>query len=198
MRNVYKFLYPTLILAAICLIVSLALSSTNMITEKKIAEIEEKNTNKAMQRVLKADNYTEKTLETDGEKITYYEASEGGNVTGFIFITSANGYGGEVRVMTAISDGIPRSIKAVEILDVSNETPGLGQNAAQEKFYGQFSGMSDTLSIVKSGADSSAGEINAVTGATITSRAVTKAVNEALDLCKEIKTETEAGSDEKQ
>ena len=95
--------------------------------------------------------------------------------------------------MTAIlPDG---SVNAVEILDVSNETPGLGQNATQEKFYGQFSGMSGTLSVVKSGADNSAGEINAVTGATITSRAVTKAVNEALDLSKEIK--TEAVSNEK-
>lgn len=181
MRNVYKFLYPTLVLAAICLIVSVALSSTNMITEKKIAEIEEKNTNRAMQRVLKADEYSEKTLEADGEEITYYEASEGGKVTGFIFITSANGYGGEVKVMTAIENGGGNSIKAVEILDVSNETPGLGQNAANKKFYGQFAGLpgGNDISVVKSGADRDMLQINAVTGATITSRAVTKAVNEA-------------------
>lgn len=198
MRNFVKFLYPTLILAAICLIVSLALSSTNAVTKDKIEQINAQNTKKAMSRVLKAETYTEKTLEVDGKEITYYEACDGNSVKGFIFITTANGYGGEVRVMTAISDGVPRSIKAIEILDVSNETPGLGQNASQEKFYGQFSGMSGNLSVVKSGADSSAGEINAVTGATITSRAVTKAVNEALDLCKEIKTETEAVGDEKQ
>lgn len=198
MRNFYKFLYPTLILAAICLIVSLALSSTNAVTKDRIEKINAENTKKAMSRVLKAEAYTEKTLEKDGEEITYYEASDSDSVKGFIFITTANGYGGEVKVMTAVSEGIPRSIKAVEILDVSGETPGLGQNAAQEKFYGQFSGMSGALSVIKSGADGSAGEINAVTGATITSRAVTKAVNEALSLSKEIKTETEAGSDEKQ
>ena len=189
MRNTLKFLYPTLILAAICLIVSLALSSTNMITKAKIAEIEEQNTKKAMTRVLKADEYTEKALKTDDGDVTYYEATANNEVIGFIFTTSANGYGGEVKVMTAVLPD--KTVKAVEILDVSSETPGLGQNAAQEKFYGQFSGMSDTLSVVKSGADSSAGEINAVTGATITSRAVTKAVNEALDICNKIGTGTE-------
>ncbi|MBO4431976.1 MAG: RnfABCDGE type electron transport complex subunit G [Clostridia bacterium] len=189
MRNTLKFLYPTLILAAICLIVSLALSSTNMITKAKIAEIEEQNTKKAMTRVLKADEYAEKTVKTDDGDVTYYEATANNEVIGFIFTTSANGYGGEVKVMTAVLPD--KTVKAVEILDVSSETPGLGQNAAQEKFYGQFSGMSDTLSVVKSGADSSAGEINAVTGATITSRAVTKAVNEALDICNKIGTGTE-------
>lgn len=178
MRKTLKFLYPTLILAAICLVVSLALSSTDMITKARIAEIEAKNTEKAMSRVLKAETYTEKKLETDGEEINYYEASDGGTLTGLIFITSANGYGGEVKVMTAILPD--KSIKAIEILDVSSETPGLGQNAAKESFYGQFSGISggSDITVVKSGGGDML-QINAITGATITSRAVTKAVNEA-------------------
>ena len=188
-----KFLYPTLILASICLIVSLALSCANSVTKDKIAKIEKENTEKAMSRVLSAENYTEKTFEKDGEEITYYEASNGSDVIGFIFITSANGYGGEVKVMTAIS--IDRTVKAVEILDVSGETPGLGQNAKQESFYSQFSGLSGEISVVKSGANEESQEINAITGATITSRAVTKAVNEALTLCKEIKTEV-SGNEE--
>lgn len=197
MRSFFKFLYPTLILAAICLIVSLALSSTNMITESRIARIEAKNTEKAMKRVLKADEYTEKNLEKDGKEITYYEATKDNKVIGFIFTTSANGYGGEVKVITAIKDGKQRSINTVEILDVSSETPGLGQNAAKESFYDQFSSKTDTITVVKSAADSENNQINAITGATITSKAVTKAVNEALELCKEIKTGTEGESNEK-
>ncbi len=185
MNKFFKFLYPTLILAAICLIVSLALSSTNAVTEKKIEKINAKKTEKAMSRVLEAKSYTEKTLKKDGSEITYYEAADDGEVKGYIFITGANGYGGEVRVMTAVlSDN---SVKAVEILDVSNETPGLGQNAKNEKFYTQFSGLSGEITVVKSGANSENGEINAITGATITSRAVTASVNEALSLYDEIK-----------
>ena len=196
MRNSDKFLYPTVILAMICLVVSLALSSTNMVTKNKIEKINAENTEEAMSRVLAAQKFTEKSLKKDGNEFSYYVATDGDEIKGYIFITSANGYGGEVRVMTAVLPD--KTIKAVEILDVSSETPGLGQNAAQEEFYSQFSGMSGSLSVVKSGADGSLGEINAVTGATITSRAVTKAVNEALALSEEIKTETEAGNNEEQ
>ena len=192
MRKTFKLLYPTLILAAICLIVSLALSSTNMITKAKIAEIEEQNTKKAMARVLKADSYGEKTVKTDGGEITYYEAITNNEVAGFIFTTSANGYGGEVKVMTAVLPD--KTVKAVEILDVSNETPGLGQNAKKDSFYTQFSGRTKDITVQKSGADSDKNEINAITGATITSKAVTKAVNEALGICEKI--ETEGSKDE--
>ncbi len=180
MNKAFKFIYPTLILAAICLIVSLALSSTNALTKDKIADINNENTKKAMSRVLKADNYTEETF--DGK--TYYIANDGGAPTGYIFITSANGYGGEVKVMTAVLPD--KTVKAVEILDISSETPGLGQNAAKENFYGQFSSKCSGITVVKSGADENKNEINAVTGATITSRAVTKSVNEALALADEV------------
>lgn len=184
MRKTLKFLYPTAILAAICLVVSLALSSTNMITKDKISAINKQNREKAMSRVLSAETYTESTISIDGEEKTYYVASDNGVTLGYIFITGANGYGGEVSVMTAVLPD--KTIKAVEILDVSSETPGLGQNAAKEDFYGQFKDMSGDLTVVKTGTDVDAGEVNAVTGATITSKAVTKAVNEALDIMDEI------------
>lgn len=194
MRNTLKFLYPTLILAAICLIVSLALSSTDMITKDRIAKLEAENTEKAMKRVLKAESYEKKTLEADGETTEYYEAETGGETQGYIFTTGANGYGGEVKVMTAILPD--KSVKAVEILDVSGETPGLGQNAKKESFYTQFSGRSSGVTVQKSGADSQKNEINAITGATITSKAVTGAVNKALELCDSIITETEGEQNE--
>ena len=184
MKKFLKVLYPTLVLAAICLIVSLALSVTNAVTKDKIAEIDAENANKAMNRVLAAETYTEKKLEKDGKEITYYEAVNGGETSGYIFITSANGYGGEVKVMTAVLPD--KTVKCVEILDVSSETPGLGQNTAKEEFYSRYAGLSDTITVVKSGADAKNGEIDAWTGATITSKAVTKAVNEALDFADEI------------
>ncbi|MBO4694089.1 MAG: RnfABCDGE type electron transport complex subunit G [Clostridia bacterium] len=187
MKNTFKFLYPTLILATICLVVSLSLSSTNAITKKRIEKIESSKTQKAMSRVLDADDYIEDTIKEDGKNVNYFKAVNEKKVEGYIFITSSNGYGGEVKVMTAVLPD--KTVKAVEILDVSNETPGLGQNATNEKFYGQFKGKSGGVTVVKTGADGKNNEINAITGATITSRAVTKAVNEALELCGKIKTE---------
>lgn len=189
MRNAFKFIYPTLILAAICLIVSLALSSTNLITKERIAKIEDENTKKAMSRVIKADKYTEKAFDDGKDKVSYYEAVKDNKTVGLVFITGANGYGGTVRVMTAVLPD--KTVKAVEILDVSGETPGLGQNAAKKEFYRQFSGLSGEISVLKNNADSDNNEINAIAGATITSRAVTKSVNEALALADKIMGEGE-------
>ena len=105
---------------------------------------------------------------------TSSDAGVSGDFTG-----TAKGYGGDVSVMTAVNtDG---TVSGTAILDVSNETPGLGQNAAKEGFYSQFKGLKKGISLLKNGADGEKNEINAVTGATITSAAVTRAVNAALD-----------------
>ena len=84
-----------------------------------------------------------------------------------------------VSVMTAVNGDL--TVKAIEILSATDETPGLGQNITKETFYKQYSGLKDNISVVKNGADSAENEINAVTGATISSKAVTKAVNTSLD-----------------
>ena len=87
--------------------------------------------------------------------------------------------------MTAVNaDG---TVKSVAILDVSNETPGLGQNAAKESFYTQYEGKTSGISLLKNGAASAKNEVNAVTGATITSTAVNKAVNKALKQFESVK-----------
>ena len=68
------------------------------------------------------------------------------------------------------------SIAGIQILSCSNETPGLGANATNEEFYGQYAGKpgDGSLKVSKDG-----GEIQAMTGATITSRAVTNGVDAA-------------------
>ena len=184
---------PTVVLLAICIVVTLALSSTNLLTRGPIAKITAENNQKAMQKVLEAESYTQQTLTLDGVDYTYNIAANGEEIVGYIFISAANGYGGNVSVMTAINpDG---SVKAVEILDVSNETPGLGQNATKPGFYEQFIGKSCETSVVKNGAVAEKGEVDAITGATITSKAVSRAVNEALRLTQNI-ISTEGGDEQ--
>lgn len=184
---------PTVVLLAICIVVTLALSSTNLLTRGPIAKITAENNQKAMQKVLEAESYTQQTLTLDGVDYTYNIAANGEEIVGYIFISAANGYGGNVSVMTAINpDG---SVKAVEILDVSNETPGLGQNATKPGFYEQFIGKSGETSVVKNGAVAEKGEVDAITGATITSKAVSHAVNEALRLTQNI-ISTEGGDEQ--
>lgn len=180
-KNREDIIKPVGVLLAICIIISLALSVTNKVTAKKIAELENENSKKNMQSLVSADDF-EKC--SDGG-IEYYTAIKGGDTAAYIFTESAKGYGGDVSVMTAVKpDG---TVAGVAILDVSNETPGLGQNAAKESFYSQYAGLKNGVSLLKNGAKAENNEVDAVTGATITSTAVTRAVNTALDDFEKVK-----------
>ena len=176
---------PTLVLSVICIVVTLALSSANALTHKKIEALAIENQNKAMAKLIEADEYHELPANTSFGDITYNAAIKDGNTIGCIFVTEAKGYGGTVSVMTAVDmDG---KILAVEILAADNETPGLGQNVTKPDWYAQFSGLKGDITVIKGGsANTDNNEINAVTGATISSKAVTSAVNKALDYANEV------------
>lgn len=186
-KNREDIIKPVGVLLAICIIIPLALSVTNKVTAKKIAELEAANSKKNMQSLIDADNFEE----CENGEITYYAAINGGKTAAYIFTESSKGYGGDVSVMTAIKpDG---TVAGVAILDVSGETPGLGQNAAKESFFSQYIGLKKGVSVLKNGAKTENNEVDAVTGATITSTAVTRAVNKALDDFEKVK---EATADE--
>lgn len=187
---------PTVVLLCICIIIPLALAVTNTVTAKQIAKLEAKNAKTAMEELVKADKFTEQT--TNG--ITFNIAQKDGTDIAYIFKTASKGYGGanSVTVITAI--GPDGKILNLKVLDVSNETPGLGQNAGKPEFYLQFKGMSGKISI---------NDIDTVTSATITSKAVMTAVNDALAQFNELSitpaplpegdtNETEVKTDEKQ
>ena len=169
---------PTAVLTIICVVVTLALSSTNVLTEKRIGDNTKRTKKEAMQKLISADEYTEITEKLGDENVTYNKALKNGEAIGYIFTVNGKGYGGEVSVMTAVdTDG---KIIAVEILDASGETPGLGQNVTKATFYKIYSGLSDEISVVKNQPNKENNEIQAVTGATISSKAVTSSVNKAL------------------
>ncbi len=179
---------PTAVLSIICIVVTLALSSTNLLTAKRISSLAENNRNEAMAKVIVADQYTPVTEtftnEISTEEITYNVAVKGGKTIGYIFTVSTKGYGGDVSVMTAVNtDG---TVAAINILDASGETPGLGQNVTKDSFFNQYSGLKTDITISKSEANKENNEVQAVTGATISSRAVTNSVNKALEYAAQI------------
>lgn len=177
--NKNDIIKPVVVLLAICIVIPLALSLTNKVTVNRIAALEKENEEKAMALLIEADQFELNTFEgKDGSFDFHIAKSADGEAVGYIFITSAKGYGGEVSVMTAV--GVDGKIKEISILDASNETPGLGQNVTKDKFYSQFEGMGPETTVVKSGAESKNNEVNAVTGASISSRAVNSAVNKAM------------------
>ncbi len=179
-ENYIDIFKPIIVLLAICLIIPLALSVTNKVTAERIAELQTKQQTETMAKLIEADKFNEQALETDATAVSYYTAlGKDGETKGFVFITSAKGYGGEISVMTAINT--EGEILKIAILDATNETPGLGQNVTKENFYSQFSEKASSITVKKNGANPELNEVNAVTGASISSRAVAAAVNEALD-----------------
>ena len=97
-----------------------------------------------------------------------------GSVLGYAMSISVSGSQGEIVI--AYGYGVDGTSMGIDIL-TSSETSGLGSKASEPEFKDQFAGKAvDIFSVVKSAAASDA-EISAISGATITSNAVTSAVN---------------------
>ena len=100
-----------------------------------------------------------------------------GSTAGWCFSVTSKGYGGPVGFVVGIAkDG---TIRGINILSLS-ETPGLGARSTEPEFYGQFANKKAPLKVVKGTAEAE-NEIAAISGATITSTAVTNGVNAAAE-----------------
>ena len=106
------------------------------------------------------------------------KASDGTELGFVITTTSHNGYGGDVTMLVGIqNDGTVNGISFTTI----NETAGLGMKAKDDAFKNQFSDKKvEQFAYTKSGAVAD-NEIDAISAATVTTNAVTEAVNGALD-----------------
>ncbi len=158
-----SILKPTAVLFIICVVVSAALAGTNMLTADRIAQQEAQNAEGSRMIVLPtADSFES---QEDG---AYYTGLSGSELVGYVFETEASGYGGKVGVMTGI--------------DTEGNITGLGANAQKPDFLNQYlqPAPEGGLSVIKYQTPAE-GQIEAMTGATITSTAVTNAVNQAIE-----------------
>ena len=182
------------VLLIVCVIAAALLGATNYITVDKIAEQAVKANDEARRSVLSQAEDFEKIEEDEIADILskaeydsireVYEAKAGGNVVGYAIKTSPKGYGGEIEVMVGVE--IEGKVSGIKIGN-NSETPGLGKNATAPKFQDQFKmkNWNDGIKVIKNGTPKD-NEIVAIAGATITSSAVTKGVNQALSLAKEL------------
>ena len=183
MKNlkIKDIIIPTVALFLICLVSTALLAFTNDITQEKI-ELNAIETEKASRTLVLPNgvDYSEVTTLENG--VTYCVGSDAdGNETGYIFTTGAKGYGGTVGVMVGVD--LEGNITGVEILSHS-ETPGLGANATKQEFKDRFIGKNGTLTVNKNSNEGQ--DIQAITAATNTSKAVVAAVNTALETFAEI------------
>ncbi len=182
MRDMVK---PTISLLVISLVTALCLAFVNGVTKDTIKQRSEKDEEMQRMQVLSAagsfreiDSWRDK--DASGIIRKAYAAYDGEKLVGYVFSVYPKGYAGEIKVTVGIDSD--KKISGVMIGD-NNETPGLGSKVTEEKFRGQYSGkdIEKGFIVVKrpSQADN---EIQAISGATISSKAVTNAVKASAEL----------------
>lgn len=176
MKKIKEYAAPTVVLFVICIVAAFLLAYTNKITAPKIAEVEKQNEIQSRQIVFEAaDSFGEKFENKDGISLVPALDADG-NTIGYVVITVEKGYGGDISVMTGVD--LEGKVQGVSVLSQS-ETAGLGANATKKSFLDQFIGKVLGITVTKN--VPAENEINALTGATITSKAVTNAVNAAIE-----------------
>ncbi len=164
-------------------IAALLLAATNEITAPVIKQRNEKANNEARIAVLpgasdfnkvELDKYKSAGAKTVEE---VFEGINGSNEIGYTIKSQPSGYGGAIELTIGISkDG---KITGVNVGN-NSETPGLGAKSQEPAFNGQYKGKeAKELEVIKSGAPNG-NQIKAISGATITSKAVTSGVNDAI------------------
>lgn len=168
----YSIVQIAMNLTAACFISGAIIATTYFITAPVAAKKAVITKQQTMKALVDAENFKEISGKTG-----WYEAEKGGKVIAYVVPGETKGYGGAIKMMVAVTpDG---KVIKYEILS-HNETPGLGDNANKEPFKKQFVGKTaEDLVVTKD--PSNTKNIQAMTGATISSKAVTKGVKEAVE-----------------
>ncbi len=169
MKYILKLALTLLLITAV---VAGLLGLVNDLTADKIRENTEKKANEAMQAVLPSASYEK--LEQGAEGITEVYRSE----KGYVVRLNANGFGGAIDMMVGIT--LEGKVTGISVISHA-ETASLGAECTRKEWQAQFIGGEGDIKVTKDG-----GSIDALTGATVTSRAVADAVTRALEFVKEV------------
>ena len=163
---------PAAILLLICALVAGILAGTHLLTQDAIAEAEEKARQESVREVLPM----AVTVEViPSENVDAFVGKDtDGNIICYAFLTSSKGYGGDVSVTVGFdTEGRVLGIA----VNAPSETPGLGSNVQKDSFTDQFGGMN---------VDAGVSDVDYVTSATYSSKAVIAAVELAMQQYREV------------
>ena len=171
MSNWNRVIKPIVVLCVICIVITGALPATNAATAPVIAEAKAAAEKAARSELLpEADDFKEVTGVSVENVTAVFEATNG---TGYVITSTAKGYGGTITVMSAFTpDGVIKQIKVTE----AQETPGFGSNVTDTPSYWErYAGVDAGKQLVLDQ------DIDRHSGATISSKALIKAVNSAIE-----------------
>lgn len=180
-----------IVLGSVAAFSALILGATYKLTETPIQKAKDRRELEAISEVISGEfnnnpfeeKHTISAPDNKG-KLELYPARKDGNITGIAIKSfSNNGFGGKMEVMVGFYvDGTINKFKVID----HKETPGLGTKVNEPKFSDQFEGFNPGRHIFKVKQDG--GEIDAVTAATISSRAVIDAIQKAFDAFNKLST----------
>ncbi|MGN0170233.1 MAG: RnfABCDGE type electron transport complex subunit G [Lachnospiraceae bacterium] len=188
-----RIVKDTIKIFAITLIAGLLLGGVYMITKEPIAQAEEAAKQEAYKAVFTdADSFEAVDFDTEQarqlldenqysddtiDEVVLAKDAQGTTLGYVLTVTSTAGYGGNIQFSMGITlDG---TLNGYSILSIS-ETAGLGMKAKEEKFSSQFVNKCvERFEVTKTGATSDS-EIDAISGATITSKAMTYGIDSGL------------------
>ena len=190
-----SFMKDALVLSLITLISGCCLGGAYGLTKQKIYEINMASTIASYKQVMPAEEYDDETYadalttaQSDGKiaadnggasLISVVAAKDASDAeTGYIVKGSAAGYGGSVIVVVGVDADL--KVTGISFPETLPQTAGLGQKGTEHAFYEQFAGKGTKLS-VKKGGGAGEDEIDAISGATITTTADTNTVNAATE-----------------
>ncbi|WP_029321080.1 RnfABCDGE type electron transport complex subunit G [Butyrivibrio sp. AE3004] len=192
MTDIKTMLKNALILFVITFVAGISLGAVYQVTKEPIAYQEQLSLIKANQAVFPdAADFEDAQLNeatasqilsnADYSKISILDVKKAvdgsGNGIGYVIQISSGGYGDKIVYSVGITND--SKVNGISLISI-NETPGLGMNA-EKVIVPQFSGKPAAQFSVTKNAASSESEIEAISGATITSKAITYGVNAAVE-----------------
>lgn len=180
-----------IVLTVVCLFSGLSLVYVNQYAEPLIKVNAEKATQEAIFKVLSGAEGVEKIEHS--ERIIFKGLDNEGKLIGYAFVAEGSGYQGVIKIMVGIEPELNQLV-GIDILE-SVETPGLGAKITGDDFKGQFKDIlvAPQIDYIKGKKPENPNEIQAITGATVSSRAVVNILNTTIREIKEIIQETASG-----
>lgn len=134
----------------------------------------------SLERILPGTDPVYEELDVEGP--TIYRATDAGDITGYAVRVQTQGYGGTITMLVGVSPDL-ETIRGVEFVE-QVETPGLGGRITEPEFRRQFADLDadePITYVLNVEPDREENEVQAISGATITSRAVVRGINATLE-----------------
>ena len=167
---------PIVALVALCVVFGALLGVVHEVTEPvAVARAEQQAQETYSLLMSEASSFEEVPCDIEGCEAALRAVGQGGATVGFVVVAQSKGYGGEVPLAVAFGvDGVVQGVMPLP----NEETPGLGTRISEESYIGQYAGL-PARSL-------DAGEVDLISGATISSEAALMAFNIAVAVYGEV------------